>query len=143
MGNVTRTETKDASLSILRLQRAAFDELGRTLRDIGASNQTTVHGYDNNSNLTATTDPLSHPWGRTFDALDRLTRITDPLTGQINYTYDNRDNLTSVSDQRGLATSYVYDGFGNLIQEANPDAGTTVYQVDLVFRSHRRIPKSA
>jgi RHS repeat-associated protein len=87
--------------------------------------ENTLYAYDNNGNLLTTRDPLGHPTGNIFDALNRLTQVLDPNLGTTTYTYDGANNLTQVSDARGSATSYTYDGLNNLTKLASHDTGTT------------------
>jgi YD repeat-containing protein len=44
----------------------------------------------------------------------------------VNLTRDGQDNVTAYQDPRTITTTYVRNGFGEVIQEASPDAGTTV-----------------
>jgi RHS repeat-associated protein len=133
MGNRTAENIRAVGSpgSIVKSMTSTYDTLGRLLSNIGASSQTTSYEYDDNSNVTEITDPLSGATVQAFDALDRLIQSTDPLSGDTDYAYDNRDNLTGVTDPRTIQTTYVYDGFGHVIQTASPDAGTTVYENDL------------
>src|SRR5450755_4102352 len=71
--------------------------------------ENTLYTYDNNANLLTTRDPLGHPTGNIFDALNRLTQVLDPNLGTTTYNYDAANNLTQVSDPRASATSYAYD----------------------------------
>src|SRR5450755_2937977 len=87
--------------------------------------ENTLYTYDNNANLLTTRDPLGHPTGNIFDALNRLTQVLDPNLGTTTYNYDAANNLTQVSDPRASATSYTYDGLNNLTKLVSPDTGTT------------------
>jgi RHS repeat-associated protein len=87
--------------------------------------ENTLYTYDNNANLLTTRDPLGHPTGNIFDALNRLTQVLDPNLGTTTYNYDAANNLTQVSDPRANATSYTYDGLNNLTKLVSPDTGTT------------------
>jgi hypothetical protein len=49
MSNVASTTVKSAAGAIVKSQTAAFDELGRTLKSIGAGGQTTTYAYDKTS----------------------------------------------------------------------------------------------
>jgi YD repeat-containing protein len=100
------------------------------LKSIGASNQTTVFGYDKDNNLSSTTDPLTNATTQAFDALNRLIQVAAPLSATTAYDYDAHNNRTGVTDPRSLVTSYVYDGLDDLIQTASPDTGTSVYVAD-------------
>jgi len=130
LGGRTLLQIQASGGSLMKTQSQVFDELGRLLQSVGASGQTTTLVYDNDNNVTSTTDPLSHATGRSFDALNRLIQVNAPLSVSTAYGYDQRGNLVSVTDPRGLPTTYVFDGLDNLIQVASPDTGTTVFVVD-------------
>ncbi len=75
-------------------------------------------GYDNNGNLTSTTDPQGRVTNHGYDALNRLVSVIDPYNGAAKpttYVYDQADNLTKVTDPQGLDTMYSYNGHNNLI----------------------------
>jgi RHS repeat-associated protein len=130
MGNRTREQVFDSSNALARTRARTYDTLNRLAQDIGAQAQTTSYAYDNNGNLTSTSDPLRHVTGNTYDALNRLVQVLDPAGGATRYAYDGTNNLTQVTDPRGLATVYVYDGLGNLAQLVSPDTGTTASTFD-------------
>jgi RHS repeat-associated protein len=131
LGDRTQTQIYGPSgATLTKTQSAVFDELGRLLRSIGAAGQTTQYGYDNDSNVVSTTDPLGNATGQSFDALNRLIQTAAPLASTTAYGYDVHDNRIAVTDPRGLATIYVYDGLDNLIQQSSPDTGVTVYVLD-------------
>jgi RHS repeat-associated protein len=125
MGNRTQEQAYDPFNNLARTRSRTFDTLNRLAQDIGATSQTTNYAYDNNGNLTTTTDPLNHATGNSYDALNRLTSVLDPASGTTTYTYDAAGNLTSVTDPRNIGTSYTFDGLGNVIQQVSPDTGTT------------------
>ncbi|MFZ5929835.1 MAG: RHS repeat domain-containing protein [Pseudomonadota bacterium] len=127
MGNRTQTEIRSAANAVTAAQSQVFDELGRLLRELGASAQTTTHAYDKADNRTATTDPRGKLYGFAFDALNRLLSESDPALAQIAYSRDAADNLGAVTDARGNATSYVHNGWGEVIRETSPDRGITDY----------------
>ncbi|QQS12097.1 MAG: RHS repeat protein [Rhodospirillales bacterium] len=130
MGGATATVVKESGGTVRRQMTAAFDELGRLMRSIGAAGQTTAYAYDRLSRNTGEVDPLSRTTTSTFDALGRLSRVADPAGGQTRLTYDKRDNPLTITDSRGLVTTNVFDGFDNLIQTTSPDTGVTVNHYD-------------
>jgi YD repeat-containing protein len=85
MSNVTSRTVKGSTGTIVRSQTAAFDELGRTLRSIGASNQTTTYSYDKTSNLKSTTDPRGKLFSYGYDSVNRLIQELDPNGSSVNY----------------------------------------------------------
>ncbi|NOT39068.1 MAG: RHS repeat protein [Alphaproteobacteria bacterium] len=123
MGNITEVDTKNASAVIVQQVRYTFDELGRTLKLIGAVNQETRYAYDKIDNNTQVTDPRSKVYGNTFDELNRLKRETDPNLFQTNKTFTGRDDVATVADARTNTTSYVRNGWGDIIRETSPDRG--------------------
>nr|HPH69846.1 hypothetical protein [Kofleriaceae bacterium] len=95
----------------------------------------TQYGYDNNGNLTTTTDPLGRVTTNEYDALNRLVKVIDPYNGAVKptqYTYDATGNLTRVTDPEGKSTDYTYNGHNNLITQLSPDTGTTQFKYNAV-----------
>jgi len=116
---------------VRKTMQRAYDLGNRLQREIGAAGQTTLYGYDPNSNVTTVTDPLSHVTTNTYDALDRLTNVNDPANGNTVFTYDAKDRLTSVKDPKlSNTTSYTYNGLGDLLTQVSPDTGTTTFTYD-------------
>jgi YD repeat-containing protein len=97
-----------------------FDELGRLLKFIGASNQTWIHAYDKTDNRVSVKDPRSNVFGWTFDSLNRLISTTDEDTSTVTLTRNGKDEITNYSDPRSLSTSFVRNGFGEVIQRTCP-----------------------
>ena len=130
MGNRTSEQAFDPSNSLARSRTRAYDSMNRLAQEIGAQTQTTSYSYDNNSNVTSVSDPLSHATGNTYDALNRLVQVLDPASGVTRYAYDSANNLLQVTDPRGLATGYNYDGLNDLTKVMSPDTGTTTSTFD-------------
>ncbi|WP_234779039.1 RHS repeat-associated core domain-containing protein [Pseudomonas amygdali] len=130
MGNRTTERTKDSSGEVVRLQRRAFDELGRLIKVIGASDQTQRYGYDLNDNQTSDTTARNYKTQQAFDALNRVSKIVDPLRGATALGYNADDKITKVIDPRGVTTVYTYDGLGNRITSKSPDGGMSTFAYD-------------
>ncbi|MEP7182350.1 MAG: RHS repeat-associated core domain-containing protein [Betaproteobacteria bacterium] len=130
MGNRTHEDVYDASGALARTRSRTFDALNRLATELGANNQTTTYGYDNNGNLTAVTDPLARQTVNAYDALNRLVRVTDPGAGATVYSYDGTGTLLQVNDPRDLATRYGMDGLGNQTKLTSPDTGVTSQTFD-------------
>ncbi len=156
MGNRIKEQHYDPSGALQKQKQRAIDALNRLKQDIGGSAYAsaapsgapvldasvsgapsnaaiTQYGYDNNGNVTSTTDPLGRITQNQYDALNRLTQVIDPQNGATKptiYTYDASNNLTQVTDPQGLQTKYTYNGHGNLIKQESPDTGTTQTKVN-------------
>jgi len=125
LGNRVQEQASDPGNVLAQTRSRVYNSLNRLVRDIGAANQVTQYGYDNQGNLTSIADPLSHVTTQAFDPLNRLVHTIDPNNGQTQYAYDGLDQLSVVTDPRSLATSYVIDGLGNTTRQISPDTGTT------------------
>jgi len=130
MGNITQQRVVDGSGNLVYLHNNLYDELSRTLKDIGASDQTAEYLYDANSNSTGYIDAKGNTFSRAFDPLNRLTDSTDALQGIASYDYDARDNLKTVIDQRRLETHYEYNIHNEVTKRTSPDTGITEYDYD-------------
>ncbi|HZR34508.1 MAG TPA: RHS repeat-associated core domain-containing protein, partial [Nevskia sp.] len=130
MGNNTAVKVYDPSGTLVQAHSRVYNSLNELYQDVGAQNQTTTYGYDNNGNVTSVTDPLSHTTGSGYDALDRLAQVTDPASGVTHYAYNALDQLTGVTDPRSLATTYTTDALGNTGTLQSPDSGTSTASYD-------------
>lgn len=139
LGNITVDSASTGGGGALFSATAQYDELGRLLRAISASSQTTEIGYDRSDRLTSLTDPRSNQYDFAFDALNRATVATDPDGDSETSTYGAAGNVTTFSDGANVATSYVYNGFGEIIREVSPDRGTIDYWYDAGGRLVKRI----
>ena len=116
------------SLVNQRIEKFAYDELGRVRANTGNSGQNFRYTYDPNSNLASSISSLNQATTYTYDALGRIATSTDPNGGVTRMEYNAADQITKVIDPRGLITTYVYDGHGLLWGQYSPDTGTTTYQ---------------
>lgn len=131
MRNLTSVSARTADNLVRFKQLAAYDELGRIIKIIGASaKQTFLFGYDKVGNLTQLTDALGKVSQIAYDPLNRPAGKIDPETHALNYLYDSQDELTLFEDGRGLDTTRTVDGFGQVIAETSPDRGTRSFYYD-------------
>lgn len=131
MGNRVKEEVRDQSGALARTRSRVFDALNRLAQDLGAQGQIASFQYDNNGNLTASTNPLGHATTQTYDALNRLMQSTDPAGGVTRYGHDTGDRITQITDPRGVATAYEHDGFDQLRRETSADRGVLTYNYDV------------
>jgi RHS repeat-associated protein len=137
MGNRIGESNFDPTGTVQKTKTRIIDSLNRLQQDIGGTTYATApttavtqYGYDNNANLTSTTDPLGRVTTNAYDALNRLVTVIDPYNGAskpTSYTYDNAGNLTRVTDPENKATDYTYNGHNNLITQTSPDTGVTKF----------------
>ena len=69
--------------------------------------------------------PANYTWTYGYDEVSNRTSVTDPLTHVAQYTWDEINHLTSVTDQRGNTTSLVYDVLDRIDTVTPPAAGAT------------------
>lgn len=125
MGKRTAEEVFDPAGTLVQKRSRVYSSLNRLFQELGALNQTTEYGYDNQGNVTSIKDPLNRITTNQYDVLNRLKQVTDPALGVAQYAYNALDALTQVTDPRGLATGYTVDGLGNLTLQTSPDTGNT------------------
>jgi len=130
VGNRIKEDVFDTNNKLTQTRSYAYDQLNRLSQNIGAQNQTTIYGYDNNSNLTSITDPLGNTTTYTYDTLNRIAQTTDPNKGTIKTNHDPNDMITSVTDPRGLVTNYANDELNDITLIQSPDSGTTTKTYD-------------
>ena len=130
MGNRTQEQVSDPANALAQTRSRIYDNVNRLAQELGAQNQTTTYGYDNQGKITTLIDPLNRATSNQYDALNRLKQVTDPNSGVTQYAYNGIDQLVSVTDPRNLATTYNYDGLANLNSQASPDTGTTANTYD-------------
>lgn len=130
-GNTNKIEYQDDSNNPTHTKGYGYNTLSQIAQQIGAKNQKTNLGYDNQGNLTSTIDPLNHETDNQYDPLLRMTKIINDNAKIFNLAYDLGDNLKSVTDTNNHATTYTYNGFGEVIKEQSPDRGTISYIYDL------------
>jgi RHS repeat-associated protein len=163
MGNRIKEQHFDPSGALAKQKQRAIDSLNRLQQDVGGSAYAatapagaptaaaslapgsanaapvnaaiTQYSYDNNGNVTGTTDPLGRTTTNQYDALNRLTKVIDPYNGAAKgtiYAYDTANNLTSVTDPEGKQAVYTYNGHNNLITQVSPDTGSTKFQYNVM-----------
>jgi RHS repeat-associated protein len=127
-GNHLEEDLYDPSSVLTRTHSRVFNTLNQLWKEFSADNsaeETTIFGYDGNSNLTTMNAPLSRNTTNEYDELNRLRKVTDPAGGITEYTYDRYDNVIFVRDPKGQLTQYRYNLFGELRELVSPDTGTT------------------
>ena len=130
MGNIERTQVKDANGVLKQNQQLVFNALGQLKQSLGNQGQSIELDYDAEGNTTTETNALNNTTTSNFDALNRLKQVIDAQQGETQYTYDQLDRITSISDAEGKTTSYEYNAFSELIKQISPDTGTTTFTYD-------------
>ncbi|WP_215408983.1 RHS repeat-associated core domain-containing protein [Janthinobacterium sp. JC611] len=111
-----------------------LDSLGRPYTQLGNNGQRVEKRYDNNGNLTSSTDAQGRATTYQYDAANRLVSSRAADGGTTTMTYDAQGNLASVTDPRPLQTRYTYNGFGQVSSIVSPDTGTSTYSYDTAGR---------
>lgn len=111
-----------------------LDSLGRPYTELGNNSQRIEKRYDNNGNLTSSTDAQGRVSTYTYDAANRLVSSRAPDGGSTVMEYDAQGNLASVTDPRSLQTRYTYNGFGQVTSIISPDTGMTTFGYDSASR---------
>ena len=137
MGNRKKEEVFDPANNLAQTRSRVFNNLNRLFQELGAQNQTTTYGYDNQGNLASIDGPLPGTSDTTVNAYplrilvdQHERRVTDPNSGVTRYGYDGIDQLRSVTDPRNLETTYNIDGLANLNSQQSPDTGSTINTYD-------------
>src|SRR5256885_16885024 len=108
MGNRTLGEVRDPPPAnpLVQTRSRVYDNLNRLLKELGAQNQPTEYGYDNQGNVKAVKEPLNHVTSNDYDALNRLWRGTDAGVGVTQYGYKNPEAATPVTAPAKPVTCY-------------------------------------
>jgi RHS repeat-associated protein len=120
---------------------ALMDSAGNTTTDwfnqmgLPAQVETPLGGiyrnqYDENGNLTSSTDPAGDVYQYTDNSAGSLTSITNPLGQTTTMTVGPLGELRSLTDASGNATQYRYDSGGNLLSITYPDSTTQSFSYD-------------
>ena len=107
-----------------------YDTVNRRSQQLDPKGNAVTYTYDENSNLTGTTETDKSDLGSPdeifvstfeYDGLDRLSKSADNVSNTLEYTYDSRGNLVELQDairpaptDPGNRTEYVYDGINRL-----------------------------
>jgi YD repeat-containing protein len=133
MGNRTSEEVRDPANVLAQKRSRVYNALNRLFQELGAQNQTTEYGYDNQGNVLTVKDPLNHITANQYDPLNRLKQVTDPGSGITKYEYNGLDALTKVTDPRNLATNYTLNGLGSLTTQVSPGCHLSANRSHWVF----------
>ena len=98
----------------------------------GGGSQLTSWAYDNNLNVTSSTDALSRVTSYTYDAAGNMLTVTDP-TGTVTYTYNSFGQVLTRTDQMTGVTTNTYDPTGNSATSRDPLGNTTTFALRLAW----------
>ncbi|MCA3176266.1 MAG: RHS domain-containing protein, partial [Burkholderiales bacterium] len=106
----------------------SYDDQGQISQTTDPESHIRRYQYDRSGHLIAYTDPLGHTTRYEVDAGGNLTKETNPLGHSRQYSYDKVGNLTSETDARGKATLMAYDAMNRLTQTTSPMGGVARVQ---------------
>ncbi len=95
----------------------------------GGGSQVTTWTYDNNLNVTSSTDALGRITSYTYDSAGNVLTVIDP-TGTITYTYNSLGQVFTRTDQMGGVTTNTYSSTGNLLTTKDVLNNTTTFTYD-------------
>jgi RHS repeat-associated protein len=95
----------------------------------GAGSQVQTWTYDNQLNVTAKTDALTHTTTFTYDANGNRLTETDP-TGTVTYAYNQFGEVLTRTDQMSGVTTNTYDAQGNLLTTKDALNNTATFTSD-------------
>jgi RHS repeat-associated protein len=90
------------------------------------NSQITQWTYDDNLNVTSTTNALNHTTTFTYDMDGNRLTQTD-ATGTITYTYNSLGQVLTMTDQMNGVWTNTYDSHGNLLIAKDPLNNSTTY----------------
>jgi len=107
--------------------RNDYDADGRLISTTDAFNKTVGYVHDLDNRRETITDRLGRTTVHEYDQNGNVTKTTDAKLGVTLYSYDSRDNLLTVTNALNKTTSYTYDASDNKLTETDPLNHTTTY----------------
>jgi YD repeat-containing protein len=100
----------------------AYDSLGRNMTRSGnCCGNDNAFAYNDNNNITQSTDANGNMTQYEFDAKGNITKTISPLGCELVMSYGTEfSNLLSLIDKMGNLTTYSYDSNGNLEEVIKP-----------------------
>jgi RHS repeat-associated protein len=95
----------------------------------GGGSQVTTWAYDNNFNVSSSTDALGHATSYTYDTAGNVLTVTNP-TGTVTYTYNSFGQVLTYTDQMGGVTTNTYNVTGDLLTTKDALNNTTTFTYD-------------
>jgi RHS repeat-associated protein len=134
MGNRLNEEVRNAQGQLVWKLARTINNINRIASmTVGSGGAPTVYTYDNNGDLTGSTQAVgseSLAMQSTRDSLGRVRWLGNPQVGGVIPTYNALDQVTKVLDAKNVATTYTRDALGNATTETSPDTGTETAQYD-------------
>jgi RHS repeat-associated protein len=109
-----------------RTTKLGYDEHGRLIRSVDASNQATVYAYTR-SLLTSITDANGNVTSYQYDNLKRLAKTVFPDQREETYTYWPDGLLKYKTDRKSQTVTYTYDAHKRLVTKSYSTGGSIAY----------------
>jgi RHS repeat-associated protein len=109
-----------------KLTKMGYDQFGRLVKSVDASNNTTAYAYTKDL-LTSITDANNNVTGYQYNALRRLTKTTFPDSAFETYTYTPDGLLWTKTDRKNQTLTYAYDALKRLKTKTYPGSIPVTY----------------
>jgi len=134
-GNLTSATwlagTSSAATTTYSYDTGGFNQLLSFTEPISASQQHTwSFSYDNNGNLTTTTDPLNNSSTFTYNSVGQVLTATDPVHNSTTYSYNYFGDLVTVMDPLLNTSGFAPDSVGRVLSVTDALNETASYQYD-------------
>lgn len=107
-----------------------WDSLGRKVRVINGSGESTYYRYDLRGNVVGTEDGSGHVKRSVYDTQGRMVYQRDAAGMAASWRYDYFGRLLDHTDMGGARFSYTYDNAGQLFRQTNTRGQDLTYRYD-------------
>ncbi len=105
------------------------------LTGVGYADGTSVNmSYDDDGNLTSSTDRAGAMRGYTYNERGEMVSATNPEGGVTTFAYNADGTLVSIQDPSGNTTTFAYDGLRRLVRATFPDGTNRTFAYDAADR---------
>ena len=130
---ITSVTDRRSNTATITYVTPSWDADTRLPSSVAKGGSTTGLAFNQTTDTTTLTDPLSNEWKYAYDASGRITSLTDPALEAITYTWDSDRNLTGFTDRNGNSSSWTYDTSGNVLSRTDPLGKSATFTYNSIF----------